>query len=264
MTSNNDEHLLESKIDEKPKVDFMKLLKMSIYEFIGTFMFMSIIYYCNGDVTKFIFGFWVILSLFGGFSGAHVNPAITLGCYIYDHDWINGLYKLFAYWIVQFTGALFGALITKRFFTDLVYVGVPTNMSLGSVMYSEFFFTGTFLFVILWVCSNITTPTKLAPIKCAMIVGWFYMIVNAGSKLSGAAYNPAILFVLNYIAYEIKDPKALGYVGYMVISEFLGVVVFAFAFKYCFESYYKTNNKEEVEWKDPANVQLRRQAAHKN
>jgi len=218
------------------------LMKQTLFELVGTFMFMSIIYYCKGDVAKFVFGFWVILSLFGGFSGAHVNPAITLGFYVYEGRWGAGIPKLLLYWIAQFLGALAGAEVTKRFFKDVVYVGVPTNHPLADIMYSEFFFTGTFLFVILWVCSKHTSPTPYSPINCGIIVGWFYLIVNAGASLSGAAYNPAILTVLNLIAYEVKDPKAIQYLGYMISSELCGVIIFSLIFSWFFESYIKNKN----------------------
>ena len=215
------------------------LLVQSMYEFIGTFMFMSIIYFCKGDVTKFVFGFWVILSVFGKFSGAHVNPAITLGFYVYEGKFLTGLPKMLLYWTAQFLGALVGASFTKLFFKDLVYVGVPTDSGLSSVMYSEFFFTGTFLFVILWVCSKDTSPTPYGPINCAIIVAWFFLIVNAGSKLSGAAYNPAILTVLNFIAYQVKDPTAIKYLATMIFSELLGASLFAVIFAWFFEPYYR-------------------------
>lgn len=234
---------IDSTKKEAPSAFSCDLLKQSAYELIGTFMFMSVIYFCKGDVAKFVFGFWVILSIFGRFSGAHVNPAITLGFYVYEGDYITGIPKLLLYWIAQFIGALSGALVTKKFFSDVVYVGVPTNQPLADIMYSEFFFTGTFLFVILWVCSKETSPTPYSPINCGIIVGWFYLIVNAGSSLSGAAYNPAILTVLNTIAYHVKDAKAIHYLGYMIGAEFAGVIIFALIFAWFFEPYIANKNK---------------------
>lgn len=254
MTDNCENQQLINKVDVKTTADIAgpkkeeesqiscELLKQSLYEFVGTFMFVSIIYFCKGDVSKFVFGFWVILSLFGGFSGAHVNPAITFGFYIYEVNYIAGLPKLILYWIAQFLGAFVGAEVTKRFFTDLVYVGVPSNQPLIDVVYSEFFFTGTFLFVILWVCSKVTSPTPYGPINCGIIVSWFYLIVNAGGQLSGAAYNPAILTVLNVIAYHVKEAKALHYLSYMIAAEFAGAFIFALIFLWFFEPFIRNKN----------------------
>jgi glycerol uptake facilitator-like aquaporin len=213
-------------------------LKGGVYEMIATFMFVCVIYYCRGDVSKFIFGMWVILVLFGQFSGAHVNPAITLGFYIYEGKWSDGAAKLFLYTLFQFTGAAIGTLISREFFTHAVYVGVPKDSPLMEVMYSELFFTGTFAFVILYVCSSVTSPHKSAGWNCAIIVAWFYMIVNAGSTLSGAAYNPAVLTVLNLFAVK-EDSKALHLILFMILAQCIGVIIFAFIFKYCFEAFEK-------------------------
>jgi glycerol uptake facilitator-like aquaporin len=252
MKDNTEQEQLISNHVAKPEIAEPKkeesaiscdLWKQSLFEFVGTFMFMSIIYYCKGEIGKFIFGFWVILTIFSGFSGAHVNPAVTLGFYVFEGNWMVGLPKLLMYWTAQFLGALTGAEVTKRFFSDVVYVGVPTNQPLVDIMYGEFFFTGTFLFVILWACSKETSPTPYAPINCGIIVGWFYLIVNAGASLSGAAYNPAILTVLNCIAYQSKDPKAIHYLGYMIGSECAGAIIFAFIFSCFFEPYIRNKNK---------------------
>lgn len=236
--------IVEDKKEEVTAVS-CDLWKQVVYELIGTFMFMLVIYFCKGDVTKFVFGFWVILCIFGGYSGAHVNPAITLGFYVYEKNLILGLPKLFLYWVAQFAGSIAGAFLSKRFFTAAVYV-VPTNQSVGDVMYTEFFFTGTFLFVILWVCSKHTSPSPYGPLNCGVIVCWFYVIVHAGSSVSGAAYNPAILSVLNFIAYESTDPKALGYIGYMISAELIGVVIFALIFSWFFEPFIKAKNEKSV------------------
>lgn len=234
------EHLLPKESEKFSKdVDYSRLLRQAAFELMGTFMFMCVIYFCKGDVTKFVFGFWVILTLFGRYSGAHVNPAITLGFYVYESDFVGGLSKLFLYWGAQFLGALLGALMSRNLFLEAVYVGVPTDQGVLQVIFSEFFFTGTFCFVILYVCSKVTSPSDKAPINCALIVSWFYVVVNAGSQLSGAAYNPAILTVLNTIAYEVQDPLAIQYLGYMITAELAGVAVFALIFKYVFEAYFE-------------------------
>jgi glycerol uptake facilitator-like aquaporin len=205
---------------------------------------MCAIYFCKGDVTKFIFGMWVILTVFGRFSGAHVNPAITMGFFIHDGNYYRGFIKLLFYWVGQFFGALAGAMVSRGFYKDLVYVTVPVDQSLFHVVYTEFFFTGCFLFVILYVCSPITTVSKSAPINCAVIVGWFYFLVNAGATISGAAYNPAILAVLNILATTV-DSKSIQYIIYMIGAQLVGAIVFALIFRYLFEAYHASQSKKE-------------------
>jgi glycerol uptake facilitator-like aquaporin len=217
------------------------LLIQALYESIGTMMFMVIIYYCAGDVSKFVFGFWIILSIFGGLSGAHVNPAITLGFYVYEGDFIGGLPKLLLYWLAQLVGAFLGASISKPLFLNDLFVQSTKNTF--EIFWAEFFFTGTFCFVILYVCSKKVNLTESAPIKCAMIVGWFYAIVNAGASISGAAYNPAILTVLNISAQLDNQQNAIVNLPIMIFAELLGVSVFSIIFKYAFERYIDEKNK---------------------
>jgi glycerol uptake facilitator-like aquaporin len=255
--SNEAEHLLNKKPDEETGInnnskgqisvndpyEFSNVLKAAIFEMAAMFMFVNVIYFCQADVGKFIFGMWVILVLFGQFSGAHVNPAVTLGFYCYEGEYRKGLVKLLLYWLFQFAGAAIGAAISREFYKKLIFVSVPTNRGIAEVMFSEFVFTGTFIFVILFVCSLITRPTKNSGWNCAVIVGWFYTIVQAGAHISGAAYNPAVLTILNLFAYESTESKALHYIVLMIVAQLLGVISHAYIFKYGFEKYIK--NKME-------------------
>jgi glycerol uptake facilitator-like aquaporin len=243
MALNNSKNKLEKVI---PETNYTTIIFQAIFEMIATFMFVCCIYYCRGDVNKFIFGMWVILVLFGRFSGAHVNPAITLAFYIYEANYYAGLIKMLLYWTGQFLGAFIGALIASQFYKNAVSVSVPIEKGVFEVMYSEFFFTGTFAFTILYVCSQITHPSKNAPMNCAIIVGWFFLIVNAGSTISGAAYNPAVLTVLNVLAAS-QNAKALHYVIYMIIAQLVGATLFTFIFKYVFESFIKNKNERKEE-----------------
>lgn len=245
INSNDTLKVRDQEKNKSQKESTNDLLKQAGYELVATFLFMSVIYYCKGDVGKFVFGFWVIITIFSQVSGAHVNPAVTLGFYIYEQKYIEGISKLLLYWLAQFLGALIGATITKLLFPDVVYVGVPTDQPLLNIIYSEFFFTGTLIFVILWVCSKVTSPTPYSPINCGIIVGWFYFIVNAGAQLSGAAYNPAILTVLNIIAYEVQDSNAIKYLGYMVASELAGAALYAVLFYVLFEPFVRRRKNED-------------------
>jgi len=234
--------------NEKPS-EIMADLKGAIWDLVGTFFFVCCIYYTKGDVTKFIFGFWSILVVFGKVSGSHVNPAISIGLYVYEMKFSEKLPKLAFYIIGQFIGAYLAVLLCSQFYPKPVYVAVPTNKSIFEVFYGECFFTGTFLFVILFVTNEHTAPVKGAPMGCAVIIAWFYVIVQAGSNISGAAYNPAILTVLNVLAYTTTDSKAIQFLFYMISAEILGVIIFALLFKFVFESYYVAKYEKEIKMK---------------
>ncbi len=213
------------------------LIYKSIYEFIGTFMFTLAIYFCDGDVAKFALGFYVILCLFGGFSGAHVNPAITFGFYLYDFNLIKGIPKLFFYSFAQFLGAFASVQFSKAILQDGVYGGVPADATKWEIAYIECFFTGTFMFVILFCTTKHTSPTPYAPLNCAVIAVWFYWIVKIGSALGAAGYNPAILMMLNCFAKKEVPGREIRNLKISIAAEYAGVFVFAIAFLLFFERY---------------------------
>jgi glycerol uptake facilitator-like aquaporin len=236
----------EDKTKKEPLLNFDRdLINQSLFEMVGTYMFVTLIYLCQGEITKFVFGFWILIVIFGNLSGAHFNPAITLGLYIEQWQFRKGFSKLLFYIIAQFIGALSASYLNQFVMDHSVYVGVPEKRSLLTIIYSEFLFTGLFVFVIQYVSSKHTTPSTIPILNCAMVAAWFFVIVQAGSSLSGAAYNPAVLFILNFIAYTIEDKKALNRVGYMLISEFAGAIVFSLIFVFAFESYVKRKNQKK-------------------
>ena len=66
-----------------------------------------------------------------------------------------------------------------------------------------------------------------------------------GSKLSGSAFNPAILLTLNGWDYLHGNPAALQFAGWMILAEFLGAAVFAIFFKYIFEKTYPNQTEKK-------------------
>jgi glycerol uptake facilitator-like aquaporin len=157
----------------------------------------------------------------------------------------KGMIDALLYMISQVIGAYLGALMSITVDSEnIIYIQVHRELSNLSILFTEFFFTGTFIFVILFVVSEITKPSKDSVTNCAIVISWFYMCVNAGASISGAGYNPAVLIVANSIAYWWKkDEKAMDKVFYMIIAEFIGAFVAAIAFKYVYEPYYGHKHK---------------------
>lgn len=255
MTSNTENIQIEasplpeikSTYGQKP---FLRKLGEASFEGLATFLFMCTIYFSRGKIEIFIFGFWVILSCFGGISGAHVNPAISLGFYAIQGDHFHGLLKLFLYTVFQLFGCILGALLAFYVVqSEVIYIHPYEGVGEGNVFFSEFFFTGTFFFFIAFVCHEKHPPSNIVPLNTGIIVAWFYLIVNAGSKLSGAAFNPAVLITLNALArFGAHKTGAFAHVWIMIGAQLLGVIVFGLIFKYIFVPFYEiTHQKNKKE-----------------
>ena len=223
-----------------------------LYEIFATFLFVMTICFCNGDVNKFVFGFFVILVLFEKCSGPHLNPCFTIAFTIYFKKFnIRGLIEMFLFILCQVIGAYAGGLLSIAIKTVSKnfppFVRINDDVSDLSIFFTEFFFTGSFMFVILFVISDVTKPSKNLVTNCGIIICWFYMIVQAGAAISGAAYNPANLIVLNTLTFWLGDKEnskvAMEDVGIMLLAEFTGSIIFTILFKFVYEPFYAFKHK---------------------
>lgn len=205
----------------------------AMFELFATFLFIFIIILCQKDITKFILGMWIILIVFGSLSGAHLNPAISLGFYINKGKYSSGLFKFAMYVIAQFLGCYLGILASFLMTGKIDYLKIP-DRNILQVLFSEMFFTGTLFFLIIVVSFPQTTPSSKGYINALFVVCWFFVIVNAGALISGAAFNPAVLFTMNSIAYfvGVEDAKRnFSKLISMIIAQFTGVIIFAYIYK---------------------------------
>jgi len=205
----------------------------AIFELFATFLFIFLIILCQKDITKFILGMWIILIVFGNFSGAHLNPAVSLGFYINKGKYSSGLFKFAMYVIAQFLGCYLGILASFLMTGKIDYLSIP-DRNILQVLFSEMFFTGTLFFIIIVVSFPQTTPSSKGYVNALFVVCWFFVIVNAGALISGAAFNPAVLFTMNSIAYFVgmKEAKRdFSKLISMIIAQFTGVIIFAYIYK---------------------------------
>jgi len=131
----------------------------------------------------------------GGFSGAHINPAVTLGVFLTDPAF--GVDKLLGYWAAEMTGAFIGAVLVYLHYlphweatedADLklaVFSTGPAIRNTAANFISEFIGT----FVLVFAVFAIGGPA--APIA-PLAIG--FLIVVIGLSLGGTtgyAINPA-------------------------------------------------------------------------
>ena len=123
-----------------------------IAEFIGTF-FLVLTIGCTGIgagagvIAPLAIGAALMVMVFAGghISGAHYNPAVTLGVLIRGK--VN-VADVVPYWIAQFVAAAIAALLTSRVLRDGVPVTAITP-HVGPALLAEFLFTFALVYVVL-------------------------------------------------------------------------------------------------------------------
>lgn len=176
--------------------DFGMFIVAFMFEFFGTFLFVTAVLLGSGPEAAII-SFWIIITMIAPFSGGHVNPAVTFGFYIYDLSFFKGFPKLFMYILAQLAGAYMSLKFCSQIKESQEISMFKEEVNYKEFM-SEFFYTGTFVFVILYSCSKKTQVSTNRALNCVMIAAWLYYAATSAGKRSVGALNPAILtsFVL--------------------------------------------------------------------
>lgn len=132
-------------------------------------LIVSLVIYCYGDI-----------------SGAHINPAVSLGFYFAKRF---PLHKLFVYWVAQFLGAIAASALLKVMFSSHATLG--STISNGSV-WACFVFEVILTWFLMTVILRVAHGAKEEGIIAGSIIGAtvFLEALFAG-PLTGASMNPA-------------------------------------------------------------------------
>jgi len=134
------------------------------------------------------FGLVVMVMIYavGHVSGAHLNPAVTLGFALTRHvAWS----RVTAYWIAQLAGAVCAAAFLRISLGDVANVG--TTQPSGSLAQSfvwELLMTALLMFVIMAVATDARAVGEAAAIAIGGTIGLCAMF---GGPISGASLNAA-------------------------------------------------------------------------
>lgn len=97
-------------------------------EFIGTFLLVAVIVVSQGSAIAVMFALVGIVLILGAISGAHVNPAITVGAWVTRRiGWLRAVAYIFA----QFLGA------AVAFFTLQAFLGGQAAVSAEAAAYGQ-------------------------------------------------------------------------------------------------------------------------------
>jgi aquaporin Z len=187
----------------------------------------------NGVVgVAFAFGL-VLLGIayaFGPVSGAHVNPAVTLGMLLGRRMPTN---EAVGYWIAQFLGAILGGFVLWLFVQSFGVTdytgGLGTNsydngnINMVGAFVLETLLTAAFVLVILLV-----TERAAAPGFAGLAIGLTLTLVHlVGIPLTGTSVNPARSLGPALFA----GGDALGQVWLFILAPLVGAVVAVIVWK---------------------------------
>lgn len=173
-----------------------KLLRTGLAELVGTFclVFIGCAAVASGQgvvVAALAHGLtllWVIYSL-GHISGAHVNPAVTLGLLIGGHI---DLVKSIVYWVAQFAGGIIAALVLRVILGGGAPLGETTGtLTTDATMGSAILFEGVmtfFLVTAVYQCAAFGKAGQFAGLAIGLTLA---AAILAGGTYTGASLNPS-------------------------------------------------------------------------
>ena len=195
-------------------------------EFIGTF-FLVLTIGCTGMaaapgvIAPLAIGSVLMVMIYAGghISGAHYNPAVTLGVYLRGRCPVS---DVLPYWGAQMLGAVVAAWIV-----GFALKGAPVSPFVAPVLgafAAEFLFTFALVYVVLNVATAEATEGNSyfgLAIGFTVLAGAF-----AVGQVSGAAFNPAVA-----IGAAIRGMLLWSSMWLYIIAELLGGAAAAFSFK---------------------------------
>ena len=164
-----------------------------IAEFIGTF-FLVLTIGCTGIgagtgvIAPLAIGAALMVMVFAGghISGAHYNPAVTVGVLLRGK--VNAA-DVLPYWIAQFVAAALAAVIVVKFLRAGVPV-TPISPHVGPALLAEFLFTFALVYVVL---NTATAEGTSGNSFYGLAIGMTVMTgAFAVGDISGGAFNPAV------------------------------------------------------------------------
>jgi MIP family channel proteins len=172
----------------------------------------------------------VMASAVGHISGAHFNPAVTLGFFITRRIAPS---LAVVYWSMQFAGAAAAAALLRWFYPEatrrLTHLGAP-GLSSGVTVWQGVVIEMVLTFFLVWVIfASAADPGGSFKSIAGLAIGLtITMGVLMGGPLTGAALNPARAFGPELLSRHWSD----AWVWY--VGPFLGGALAALAYEYLY------------------------------
>ncbi len=203
------------------------LIKKMVAEAIGTFILVFIGTAALISTGEYIFGFGfaliAIVYAIGHISGAHVNPAVTLGLAL------TGRFPMTQvphYWISQVIGALVASILVRLMYGNVLNLGTTQIAEDYSVLQGfavELVMTGILVFVVHAVATDDRSPAAATGLA---IGGTLLVIHAAAGTVTGGSVNPARSLAPAIVSGTFGD------LWIYLIAPFIGGIVGAVAYEY--------------------------------
>lgn len=186
-----------------------------IGEMVGTFLLVAMVTATGGNAFLVGVALAVIVAMVFNISGAHVNPAVTLGLFVMRKVSAT---KMIFYWMAQFVGAIAAILAVSAFSRDRVSISLASFTQWDwRVVFAEMIGMAIFMFAIAAAANRGQTDNdKAAVIGLALFVALLVsgnLLQQAAAaasssatdaknvpritKLNGTTLNPAVALSLN-------------------------------------------------------------------
>jgi aquaporin Z len=171
----------------------MSLIPKLVTEFVGAFLFMSVIALAGaaGPLAPLAIGsaLMVMVYMGGHISGAHYNPAVSFGLYLRRRI---GAGEMALYWTAQVLGGVLAFIVGYLISGHAPGIQPGPGVRTGSALAVEALFTLALVLVVLNVAATRATEGNSF---YGLAIGFTIVAaVFVGGPISGGAFNPAVGF----------------------------------------------------------------------
>jgi len=195
-------------------------------EFVGTF-FLVFTIGCNVHSGSLVAALsiggmlMVMIYALGSVSGAHLNPAVTLGVLLSGRNKINPL-DAAAYMCVQCLGGICAALLYLSVFGTAFMLRPVWQYSTGDMVAAEILYTWALVYVVL----NVATARANTPNDYFGLAIGFTVVTGAITvgAISGCSLNPAVSVGSIVAAHYVHGLPAFHFSSFYIFAPFVGAI----------------------------------------
>lgn len=203
------------------------LVKKMVAEAIGTFILVFIgtaaLIITENPVFGFGFALIAIVYAIGHVSGAHVNPAVTLGLAL------TGRFPMTQvphYWISQVIGALIASLLVRLLYGNVLDLGT-TRIAEGYSVLQGFMVELVLAAILVFVFHAVATDDRSPAAATGLAIGGTLLVIQAAAgDVTGGSVNPARSLAPAIVSGTFGD------LWIYLIAPFIGGIVGAVAYEF--------------------------------